>query len=217
MLINLNPNPLAFDEYWDNAPYARLTRWEGTVDRENLRFKNYGNDSFYMNNLKFEEDEESEEVEPSALTYEEGKSYRNSELEQIATNLLRADSRRELCRQCDEYGSETGHIESQPQTHPDGDPLVDNEGNQLYVDFPELQCDNGHIWYKGEGKARGNGGTNPVLFEEHLKNRQRREIYTQVGTPDPSIVAGLFNRTHPQGRKVNSDDQRKRHGASFYR
>jgi hypothetical protein len=158
-----------------------------------------------------------EEVEPSDLKYEEGKEYRNWELEQIADNLLKADSRRELCRQCDEYGDDTGHVESQPQFHPDGEPLVDNEGQQLYVDFPELRCKNGHIWYKGEGKARGNGGKNPVLFEEHLKNRQRREIYTTIGTPDPNIVSGLFNRTHPQGRKVNSADQRKKHGASFYR
>lgn len=165
----------------------------------------------------YEELLDEDYVEPSDLVYEEGQTYSNRDLEQIADNLLRADSRRELCRQCDEYGNETGNIESQPQEHPDGGPLVDETGAQLYVDFPELQCKNGHIWYKGEGKARGNGGANPVLFEEHLKNRQRREIYTTVGTPDPSIVAGIFNRTHPQGRKVNSDDQRKKHGASFYR
>lgn len=171
-----------------------------------------------MNEDELDEDLDLDvEVEPSDLAYEEGKSYRNWELEQMADNLLRADSRRELCRQCDEYGDETGNIESQPQVHPEGGPLVDDTGAQLYVDFPELQCKNGHIWYKGEGKARGNGGKNPVLFEEHLKNRQRREIYTTIGTPDPSIVQGMFNRTHPNGRKVNSADQRKRHGASFYR
>lgn len=202
-----------------NAPHARETWWERTVDKENLRFKNYGNNSFYMSHLNFEdEDGLDEPVEPSDLKYEEGKDYRNWELEQIADNILRADSRRELCRQCDEYGTETGHIESQPQFNDDdGSPLVDQEGQQLYVDFPELKCDNGHLWYKGEGKARGNSGKNPVLFEEHLKNRQRREIYTKVGTPDPEIVSGLFNRTHPQGRKVNSAEQRQRHGASFYR
>lgn len=216
MLINPNPNPLANGEYWDNVHYARPTRWEGTVDKENLRFKNYGN-STYMDHLRFEDEGEDEVIEPSDLVYEEGKDYRAWELEQIATNILRADTRRELCRQCDEYGDETGHIESQPQFNDDDSPLVDQEGQQLYVDFPELQCNNGHVWYKGEGKARSNSGENPILFEEHLKNRQRREIYTTVGTPDPGIVAGLFNRTHPQGRKVNSADQRRKHGASFYR
>lgn len=170
-----------------------------------------------MRGDSYEELSDEDYVEPSDLVYEEGTTYSDRDLEQIADNLLRADSRRELCRQCDEYGDETGNIESQPQMHPDGGPLVDETGAQLYVDFPELQCKNSHIWYKGEGKARGNGGRNPVLFEEHLKNRQRREIYTTVGTPDPSIVAGIFNRTHPQGRKVNSKDQRQRHGASFYR
>lgn len=67
------------------------------------------------------------------------------------------------------------------------------------------------------GKARGIAGENPVLFEEHLYSRKRREIYNQNGVPDPSINEGMFWRTHPQGRKVNSDDQRKKHGASFYR
>ena len=213
MLINPTPSPFANDEYWDNIHYALPTRWESTVDKESLRFKNYGNDTFYMSNI-FDSDREDQE-EP--LVYEEGKEYRNWELEQLADNLLREDTRRELCRQCDQYGDETGNVESQPQYHADGSPVVDNEAQQLYVDFPELQCKNGHVWYKGEGKARGNGGKDPILFEEHLKNRQRREIYTSVGTPDPEIVSGLFNRTHPQGRKVNSADQRRKHGASFYR
>lgn len=67
------------------------------------------------------------------------------------------------------------------------------------------------------GKPRGIAGENPVLFEEHLYSRKRREIYNQNGVPDPSINEGMFWRTHPQGRKVNSNDQRKKHGASFYR
>jgi hypothetical protein len=67
------------------------------------------------------------------------------------------------------------------------------------------------------GKPRGIAGEDPVLFEEHLYSRKRREIYNQNGVPDPSINEGMFWRTHPQGRKVNSNDQRKKHGASFYR
>lgn len=49
------------------------------------------------------------------------------------------------------------------------------------------------------------------------KERIRREIYVASGTPDPSIVEGLYNRTHPQGRKVNTEEQRKYNGAGFYR
>jgi hypothetical protein len=37
----------------------------------------------------------------------------------------------------------------------------------------------------------------------------------------PGVTAGdgqmMYNRTHPRGRKVNSVEQRKRNGASWYR
>ncbi len=161
-------------------------------------------------------EDEEEVIEEESLEYDPNRKYTNWELGELADALLRADTKRELCRKCEKYGEETGNVESQPQFK-DGKPLVDDEGNMLYVEFPELQCENNHRWYKGEGKARGNGGKDPILFEDHLKNRQKREIYTSIGTPDPGIVAGLFNRTHPQGRKVNSDEQRRKHGASFYR
>lgn len=60
-------------------------------------------------------------------------------------------------------------------------------------------------------------GKNPILFEEHIKNRHRREIFNKEGVPDPAFGQGQFNRTHPQGRKVNSEEQRKKNGAAFYR
>lgn len=56
-----------------------------------------------------------------------------------------------------------------------------------------------------------------ILLMTHLKDRQRHEIYASNGTPDPSIVKGIYNRTHPNGRRVNSDEQRRLNGASFYR
>lgn len=58
---------------------------------------------------------------------------------------------------------------------------------------------------------------NPILFQEHLRTRYKREIYNKEGVPDPSIEAGIYNRTHPQGRKVNSEKARKESGASYYR
>ena len=67
------------------------------------------------------------------------------------------------------------------------------------------------------GRPKGIKGDAPILFEEHLYARKRREIYNQNGTPDPSINEGMFWRTHPQGRKVNDLAQRKKHGASYYR
>ena len=73
-------------------------------------------------------------------------------------------------------------------------------------------------------------GDNPILFFEHVKSRWRREVQTGEGIPDPHLSIdggkpgaktnnqpGLYNRTHPRGRKVNSEEQRRRHGASFYR
>jgi hypothetical protein len=213
------PHPL--DEYFDdlatNQPYEKNTRWEDTRSYALFRMSRYGTDRFkLMDEDEVVEVEEYEIEEEETLEYVEGRTYTNSELTMLADQILRDDTRRELCRKCQEYGEETGHVESQPQFKGDS-PLVDDEGQMLYVEFPELMCKNGHRWYKGEGKARGNGGKDPILFKEHLDNRLRREIYNQMGVPDPGIVSGIYNRTHPEGRKVNSDAQRRAHGASFYR
>lgn len=72
-----------------------------------------------------------------------------------------------------------------------------------------------------------------ILFPEHVYTRQRREIGNSSGIADPTLTASLqdkqkpgrhsgdgqmiYNRTHPRGRKVNSEEQRQRHGASFFR
>lgn len=57
----------------------------------------------------------------------------------------------------------------------------------------------------------------PILLEEHYKNRLKREIYNKEGTPDPAFGQGMYIRTHPEGRKVNSEESRKLRGSSFYR
>lgn len=69
----------------------------------------------------------------------------------------------------------------------------------------------------GTGKERGIGGADPILFEEHIHQRRRREILNEAGVPDPSLGSGMYFRTHPEGRKVNSEEARRKHGASFYR
>jgi len=66
-------------------------------------------------------------------------------------------------------------------------------------------------------KERGIAGDDPILFEEHIHQRRRREILNENGVPDPSLASGLYFRTHPEGRKVNSEEARKKHGASYYR
>lgn len=141
----------------------------------------------------------------------EGADYNNRQLEVLADQLLREDARTEVCRECGERGQKTGSVEHMNQ------PVQDGAGRQLELAFPEYVCVQNHRWFAGEGSVRGIGGEAPILFEEHFHSRKRREIYTSLGTPDPSIVAGIYNRTHPQGRKVNSPEQRKRNGASWYR
>lgn len=152
-----------------------------------------------------EKEEVSTEIDPN-------KKYTPGQLDDIASAILREDSKTELCRDCGARGEETG--ESKVVVSPES---KDEAGNVLAVKFSELSCENGHSWYSGEGQMRGIQGDNPILFEEHFQSRRRREIYTVIGTPDPSIVQGIYNRTHPQGRKVNSEVQRKRNGASYYR
>jgi hypothetical protein len=72
-----------------------------------------------------------------------------------------------------------------------------------------------------------------VLMPEHLYSRQRREIGNASGIADPTLTASLqdktrpgrhsgdgqmmYNRTHPRGRRVNSPEQRKKNGASYFR
>lgn len=53
------------------------------------------------------------------------------------------------------------------------------------------------------------------LSDDQFQTRWKREIINQEGVPDPALVSGIYNRTHPQGRKVNSKQAREG-GASFY-
>lgn len=179
--------------------------------------------------LDLEEIEEVVEAE-----FDPNGKYSSLELEEQADVLLKADANRELCRKCKElqgpdslpYGEETGEVESVPQyTEDTGEPIVDEEGQQLYLEFPELRCPKGHRWYKGEGARRDIRGLNPILFESHLSSRKRREIMVESGIPDPAFtrdrwgrrIQGIYNRVHPGGRKVNTKEQRASSGASFYR
>ena len=152
-----------------------------------------------------------EDQEPATPEVEEGVKYTNSELEAKADVWLREDARSELCRTCEERGEETGNEKTKAQD------AKDKKGQRVVLSFKEYECKNGHTWFEGEGKVRGIGGEDPILFDEHFQSRRRREIYTAQGTPDPNIVSGMYNRTHPQGRKVNSLEQRRKNGASYFR
>ncbi len=63
-----------------------------------------------------------------------------------------------------------------------------------------------------------------IIFQEQAESRWSREVTSGTGDIDPTISAEgspdgqrMYNRTHPEGRKINSEQQRKDHGASYYR
>ena len=105
---------------------------------------------------------------------------------------------------------------------PEGENLVIEEGRgytpgQLDEMADEILRAHSRAVDPETGRPRGIGGESPILFEEHLYSRKRREIYNQNGTPDPNIVSGIYWRAHPQGRKITTPEQRKKNGASWYR
>lgn len=152
------------------------------------------------------------------------RNYSNMELNDIADQLLLDYAKEEYCGKCNEnkrsateLGLKTGKFKRVMLKDREGVPLVNDDGNIMYANQPQYTCKKGHKWFQGEGYKRGNDGDNPVLFDTHLEQRRKREIYTANGVPDPEIVSGLYYRTHPQGRKVNTEEQRRKSGAAFYR
>jgi len=175
---------------------------------------------------------EEELEDETDLVFDPNAKYTAEQLAALADQMLKDDSNRELCRRCREedgpdtlpYGEETGNVESKAQ-YLKGEPVLDEFDEQLYVEFPEFKCEKGHRWFKGEGQRRDIRGPNPILFDSHLYNRKRREIYVEAGIPDPAFTLdrfgkptqGIYNRSHPAGRKINTKSQRERNGASYYR
>lgn len=72
-----------------------------------------------------------------------------------------------------------------------------------------------------------------ILFDEQLYNKSKREIIVDAfeidgtltnsiqDTDRPGVVKGdgqrIYNRAHPNGRKVNTEEARKTKGASYYK
>lgn len=132
------------------------------------------------------------------------------ELEQAADALLAEHARSELCRECDEPGERVGTMPLRLRTR-SGKP-AQRDGKPIVAEAAMYECPNHHVWFAGEGRPRGIGGDNAILFEQHIIERKKREIFTERGTPDPEIVSGLYHRAHPQGRRLNNSDD-----GSFYK
>jgi hypothetical protein len=50
---------------------------------------------------------------------------------------------------------------------------------------------------------------------DELRNAKRKEIHNETGTPDPSIVAGLYWRIYPKGGRKHRPNRKTHEG--FYR
>lgn len=78
---------------------------------------------------------------------------------------------------------------------------------------------------KEDAKQNRNIREHPaILFDDHLYHRKKREILADAGTLDGTLTNELspdgqrmYFRTHPKGRKVNTAEHRKQHGASYYK
>lgn len=113
--------------------------------------------------------------------------YTPGDLDRIATEMLEADMRAELCRECEKRGVEFG------------DPAVlvvykDGKDTGLRALAARYVCEAGHVWHAGEGKARGRGGDNPILLADHLEHRKSHELAFD-GDID-SVAPGMFHRPH---------------------
>lgn len=98
------------------------------------------------------------------------------ELDRMADEILAADLRSELCRECERRGVMLG----------DPAELVVLDGNDddtgVRAILARYVCEEAHVWYAGEGKARGRAGDSPILLEEHYAHRRSKEVYMAEGT-----------------------------------
>ena len=76
---------------------------------------------------------------------------------------------------------------------------------------------------KQESPQRYQKHTLGVKFDGQLKKIESREKHSKSGVVDDSITAAaspdgqrLYNRSHQDGRRVNTEEQRKEHGSSYY-
>lgn len=119
----------------------------------------------------------------------------------MADEMLEADLRSELCRACDRRGVALG--EPEMLTILDRD----DEDTGVRAVAARYVCEEGHVWYAGEGKARGRGGEAPILLEDHMAHRRSKEAYMADGVVNEWIEPGMFHRDHVErGEKPRRDD-----------
>lgn len=113
-----------------------------------------------------------------------------SELDRMADEILAADLRSELCRECDRRGVVLGEPEMLTILDRDEQDTGVRAVAERYV------CEQGHVWHAGEGKARGRGGDSPILLDEHYAHRRSKEAYMAEGVVGDWTRPGMFHRDH---------------------
>lgn len=113
-----------------------------------------------------------------------------NDLDRQADELLAADLRSELCRECGKRGVALGDPELLIVT----DRSDNDTGIRAVV--ARYVCEEGHVWYAGEGRARGRGGEAPILLDEHYAHRRSKEAYMAEGVVDEWVEPGMFHRDH---------------------
>ena len=113
-----------------------------------------------------------------------------SELDRMANEILAADLRSELCRECEKRGVVLGE--------PERIVILDKDGRDtgLRACVARYVCESGHVWHAGEGKPRGRGGDDPILLEEHYAHRRGKETFMSDGVIDGYVEPGMFHRDH---------------------
>lgn len=123
-----------------------------------------------------------------------------AELERIADEILAADLRSELCRECDRRGVALGPPVMLVILSRDG------EDTGARAESARFVCEQGHVWHAGEGKSRGRGGESPILLAEHMKKRKARETYMADGVVSEWVKPGMFHRDHVERPSKSAPD-----------
>lgn len=130
-----------------------------------------------------------------------GRDPTPAELDRAADAILEADLRSELCRECGQRGVALGD--------PVPLPILDAQDKDTGVRAIAVRyvCEQGHVWYAGEGRARGREGESPILMEKHLAHRRSKEAYMHDGVVNEWIEPGMFHREHVEkGKKPEPDE-----------
>lgn len=113
-----------------------------------------------------------------------------ADLERQADELLAADLRSELCRECGERGVKLGDPVPLPVLD------ADDKDTGIRAVVARYVCENAHVWHEGEGKPRGRDGDSPILMEKHYAHRRTKEVHFTDGTITDGVTPGMFHREH---------------------